>query len=173
MTSRSGAAILIPSPGDLVAHAGVAILHLIPLHVLGAPHLVQVARHRACCTHHHVTRTRKVVHRADHLTLPWDSAHIATQVVCRRNLTVPSRRQIVGLTHVGRVCPPSCELSRQCLQCFPSICHDGQARKLMPIQVRHVDVDEPGARVCAGTHGGRGEVAPSGADAHHEIGFGG
>ena len=59
-TSRSGAASFdAEAAGDLVAHAGVAVLDVVALGVAGAPQLVQVAGHRAGRADHDVARLRR------------------------------------------------------------------------------------------------------------------
>src|SRR4029453_14282729 len=54
---------------DLVAHARVAVLHVVALWVPGAPQLVQIAGHRACRAHDDAPGTGDVVHTTDHLAL--------------------------------------------------------------------------------------------------------
>ena len=55
--------------GDLIAHAGVAVLDVVALRVAGPPELVQVSRHRAGRTHHDVAGIGQLVDQADHLVL--------------------------------------------------------------------------------------------------------
>ena len=55
-----GAAIFTPdAAGDLIPHAGVAVLDVVALRVPGPPELVQVARHRPGRAHHYVARARR------------------------------------------------------------------------------------------------------------------
>ena len=58
--------------GDLVAHAGVAVFHVIAARPQGAPELVQLGRQRARRAHDDVVRRRlrmRALDRADHLAV--------------------------------------------------------------------------------------------------------
>ena len=55
--------------GDLVAHAGVAVLDVVALRVPDLPQLVQVTGHRAGGAHDDVARVGEVVDQAEHLAL--------------------------------------------------------------------------------------------------------
>ena len=60
---------LHPEPArHLVAHAGVAVLHVVALRVAGPPQLVQVAGQRAGRADDDVPRPGHVVDHADHFT---------------------------------------------------------------------------------------------------------
>ena len=73
--------------GDLIAHAGVAVLDVVLLRVSRAPQLVQVARHRAGGTDDDVAWTRRVIDRPDDLTLRRD--RLMAEVVQPLDLAVP------------------------------------------------------------------------------------
>ena len=56
--------------GDLVAHAGVAVLEVESAGLFRAPEFVQVAGQAARGADHHVFRLRELVYNADDVTLP-------------------------------------------------------------------------------------------------------
>ena len=55
--------------GDLVPHAGVAVLDVVALRVTRPPQLVEVARHRPCGAHDDVTRCAYLVDHPDYFGL--------------------------------------------------------------------------------------------------------
>ena len=55
--------------GDLVFHAGIAILEVVALRVAAAPELVPVAGQTAGCTDHYTFLARNLIHRSDRRAL--------------------------------------------------------------------------------------------------------
>ena len=89
--------------GDLVAHAGVGVLHVVLLRVLRPPEHLQVTGHRPGRLHHHRVRTDGLVQRAQHLGLRGQRL-VRRRVVGVVDDAVPFRgvRPVAGGPGLGR-----------------------------------------------------------------------
>ena len=156
-------------PGDLVAHAGVAVLQVELLGVAGPPQLVQVAGHAPGGADDHVAGLGGVVDGPDDLALagqgpvpgPVDPLHglVPGPVVLGR-----------GPLPVG-VGPPAGQGLGQRLQGRPGVGHHRGGGVLEGVHRGHVDVDEPDLGIGEDGVGGGGEVGPAGAHPHDHVGL--
>ena len=159
--------------GDLVAHAGERVLHVVLLRVLRPPQHLQVAGHGAGRLHDRRVRTDHLVERAQHLGLR--GQRLMVEVVGLVDDAVPPL-QVLGVgadirlvdAVAGQRQRPGAPRSRP-----------GRRRRsitpacLAASSAGDVEVDEPHARVLERRPGRRGEVAVAGADADHDVGLAG
>ena len=159
------------SAGDLVAHAGVAVLDVVAHRVAHLPELVQVAGHRAGRADHHVPRVGEVVDETEHLAL-------------REPAVLGHRGRVVGLVDGGE--PGGLqrgvlvdvllrhlvvgERLGQGLQGLPGVRDHAGAGVLDGVDRCHVDVHEAHVRVLERGAAGRGEVGVARADPDHHVG---
>ncbi len=153
--------------GDLVAHAGVAVLDVVPLRVAGAPQLVQVAGHRPGRAHHDVPRAGELVDRPDHLGL--GGQRPVPERVGLLHGRVPGGGQSGRPLLVRRRRRPAGEGSGQRHEGLAGVGDQRDAGVLERVERGHVDVDEPDVRVLERGTGRGGEVAVAGADADHDV----
>ncbi len=159
--------------GDLVAHAGVAVLHVVALRVPRAPQLVQIARQAAGGADHHVARARRrVVHRADDLALA-RAAAVAQRVDARPpSRPTPRCSSTRAAARYGRATGQPASASRELLERRARIADERQRRRAcarrssatLMLMKRTFGILERGLR------GGR-EVAVPGADADDQVGL--
>ena len=159
-------------PGDLVAHAGVAVLDVVALRVPGAPQLVQVARHRAGGADDDVPGRGDLVDHADHLGLRGQRA--VAEVVRPLDRLVPLRGQLAGQSG-DRPARSTTPPARRSARAAPPARRRRSATPacLAASEGGDVDVDEADRRVAEGGPGGGGEVAVAGADPEHHVGLAG
>src|SRR5439155_21092152 len=165
-----GCELYAEAAGDLVAHARVAVLHVVPLRVARSPELVQVTRHRAGRADNDILRSRGVVDRADHRAL---RRRIVLDRIEARDLRVPVAIQPRGILAIRIVDRPAIEQLRESLERRACVADERNTGMLGGVEVGDVDVDEAYVRISErGLRRGR-EVRPARADAEYEIRLGG
>src|SRR3990172_6469846 len=165
--ARRGGHLHAQAPGDLVAHAGVAVLQVIAFGVSRAPELVQVPRQAARRADHDVLGLRQAVHRSDDLALTQGrTVPDAVDAVHFRSPFLPQSRDArsVFVTHTETLEP-----FRELLEGYPGVRDQRQRAVLAGVHLRHVDVHELHAWMLEGGLGGGGEVAEPGAEGDHQV----
>ena len=158
--------------GDLVAHAGEAVLHVVALAVAGAPQLVEVAGHRAGGADHDVLRPAEAVdRRRAPRTAPAAGAWPRS---CER-CTVASHSRASAVARsvwsLGR--RPAGQRVGELLEPAAGVALSDHGRQLVGVDRGDVEVDEAHAGVGEDGLGGGGEVAVAGADADDDVRLGG
>src|SRR5690606_35214643 len=151
--------------GDLVAHAGVAVLDVVALRIAGTPQLVQLAGHRPGGAHDDVARSGDLVDRTDDLALRGQRA-VPARVRAGHGL-VPRAGEPGRLVAVGGLRGPAVERRGEGLDARPGVGDQGDPVELAGIEPGHVEVDDP--RLAEQRPGRGGEVAVPGADADDHV----
>ena len=164
--------------GDLVAHAGVAVLHVVALAVAHPPELVQVTGHRAGRAQHHVTWVAELVDGADHGGLGQQPrgqpvGDLVRRVVGRRHLRVPLAPQRGDARCVPGLDGIPVERARERREALAGVGDQREPAVLPRVETRDVEADEANSAVAECGSGCRREVGPAGADPDDEVGLGG
>ena len=155
--------------GDLVAHAGIAVFHVVAEGGARFPMLVQLARQAAGGADHHVGRLRRALHRADHL-------RIGGQFRVGRIRVAGGFVEPAGFL-LARLCRPSvgglpgAERAAQFFQADARIGDQRQRVVLGRIEGLHIEADDAPVRVLEQGPGSGGEVLQARADRDHHIGL--
>src|SRR5690606_40776229 len=155
--------------GDLVAHAGVAVLDVVALRVLRAPQLVEVARHGPRGARADVSRAADLVDGADDLGLRGQPPVLGR--VRPVALGVPLGGQGPCPLPVGAGRAVAGQGGVQGADALLRVRDDGDAPELGGVEPGDVDVDELHVRVAEQAPGRGREVAVAGADAEDDIGL--
>ena len=139
--------------GDLVPHAGVAVLQVEAARLPGAPELVQVAGQAAGSADDDVLRLGEVIDDADDVALPQRNGIGGGSLVV--GLGDPLRAPGVNLRAEGRRDAVSGRGLGQFLKHDPGIALQGQRGVLVCVELGHVDVDEADVRVLELRLGGQ------------------
>src|SRR5208283_4036638 len=86
---------------NFVAHAGVAVLHVISLGVTRAPKFVEIARQTTRRTHNHIACSRNFVDHPNHGTLT--DGRTPVQVVNPIHLRLPGFAQQLDSHRIGGI----------------------------------------------------------------------
>ena len=131
--------------GDLVPHAGVALLDVVLLRIASPPQFVQVARHRAGGADDDVTRTGRIVDRADDFAL--GGQRLMRQLVKPADLLIPFQVEARGLLATGGIDLVPLQPAGQRLDARAGIGDERDRAVLGGVEVQHVQVDEANVRV--------------------------
>jgi hypothetical protein len=131
--------------GDLVAHARVAVFHVVALRISRAPQLVQVAGHAARRGDDDVARLRDAVDDADHLALRGQRA--VAQTVSPLDRPVPFGRERACPLVVLGIGAPVLERLGQRFESSASVGEERQPCLLERVDGSDVEIDEPDAGV--------------------------
>ena len=157
--------------GDLIAHAAVAVFHMVGARRPRQPELVQLARQPACGADHRRLARHHPLDRADHL-------RIRRQGRIRRrggrgDAGLPadqrSRRAAGPVLRRG----PAADQRGQFAQSRQRIRHHRLGPVLGRVKDLRVQSDDPGRRAGEQAPRSRGEILQPGADRQHHIGLAG
>src|SRR5882724_2672790 len=155
------------TPGDFVAHAGIAVLQVIAFDVPRAPELVQITGQTPGRANHHVLWPREFVYHADDFALT-DGRTVAKSENAL-DLSFPILFQAGDATGVILAYLMTLECFGQLFKRGACIGEEWQRRVFVSIDCRYVDVYETHIRVLKRGFGSGGEVAQARSDCNHQI----